>query len=153
MMKILRFPLLIVFFICSHQGLFAQGSPGGPTCSDAVPFCTAELNQPFDNCFSGSSDTNCAASGEAGIDYGCLNSTPYPTWYFLQIDQAGDLEFEIIQKPVLAACQHIVVFSVKICVAGSIGILDMAVILRLLISIYDLKTDRCTRGLPLKNAR
>src|SRR5690606_2991519 len=28
----------------------------------------------------------------------CLGSTPSPVWYYLQIDQSGDLDFEIIQN-------------------------------------------------------
>ena len=52
MMKILRKALILICFILGFTSSYGQNL-GGPTCADAVPFCTAELNQPFDNCFNG----------------------------------------------------------------------------------------------------
>ena len=96
MMKILHRLLIFSLFLCSAV-MSGQGA-GGPSCEAAVPFCTANLNQPFDNCFNGSPDPNCTTAGQPGIDYGCLGSEPFPTWYFLQIDDPGDLEFTIFQN-------------------------------------------------------
>ncbi|WP_237747127.1 T9SS type B sorting domain-containing protein [Dokdonia sp. MED134] len=98
MMKILRLALAFILFSFFNTLVFAQASPGGPTCAEAVPFCTEDLAQPFDNCYPGSPNPNCTSSGENGPFYDCLGSTPYPTWYFLQIDQPGDLAFQITQN-------------------------------------------------------
>ncbi|MFC4636318.1 iron-regulated protein FrpC, partial [Dokdonia ponticola] len=100
MMKILRKALILICFILGFTS-YGQNL-GGPTCADAVPFCTAELNQPFDNCFNGNPNPDCASSGETGPDYTCLGSTPFPTWYFLQIETAGDLNFTIFQNTDIA---------------------------------------------------
>ena len=98
-MKTLRFTIITSLFLLVSAVCWGQGS-GGPTCGVAVPFCTADpqLVEPFDNCFNGTPDPTCTNSGEGGINYGCLGSTPFPTWYFLQIDQTGDLEFQITQN-------------------------------------------------------
>ncbi|SNS10921.1 hypothetical protein SAMN06265376_106401, partial [Dokdonia pacifica] len=101
MMKILREGLILICLFFCFTNSYGQDI-GGPTCADAVPFCTAELNQPFNNCFNGSPDPNCTASGEAGPDYTCLGSTPFPTWYFLQIETPGDLNFTIFQNTDIA---------------------------------------------------
>jgi len=99
MMKTLRFFILLFVFFGVTTAVNAQGSAGGPECESAVAFCTADLNQPFNNCFSGSPNSSeCATSGQGGVNYGCLGSTPFPTWYFLQIDTPGDLNFEIVQN-------------------------------------------------------
>ena len=106
MMKILHKGLILICFIFCLTSSYAQDI-GGATCGDAVPFCTAELNQPFDNCYNGSPDPNCTASGETGPDYTCLGSTPLPTWYFLQIETPGDLEFTIFQNTDIAVSSRL----------------------------------------------
>lgn len=59
-------------------------------CLDADPFCSME-GLIFEN-----------ESGDAvappNIDYECLGSQPDPSWFFLQIEESGDLSFEIIQN-------------------------------------------------------
>ncbi|WP_405250631.1 hypothetical protein [Dokdonia sp. Asnod3-C12] len=99
-MRILRLALILIAFSFINTSLFAQTSAGGSTFQDAVPFCTNDpvFATPFDACFSGSTDSNCTTSGQAGPNYGCLGSQPFPTWYFLQIDQAGNLNFQITQN-------------------------------------------------------
>ncbi|WP_158962908.1 T9SS type B sorting domain-containing protein [Myroides fluvii] len=63
---------------------------------DAAPFCAGSEGIIFPN-----TNTN---SGVEEFPYGenfeiaCLNSVPYPIWYFLKIDQPGDLVFDIIQS-------------------------------------------------------
>jgi|GEM_PF-1064283 len=70
------------------------------SCADVAPFCA-----PFDS--SGNPEPLIFANGyyyleesvaEEGPDYGCLGSEPNPAWFYLQVDQAGDLEFEIVQN-------------------------------------------------------
>ncbi len=98
MIKTVRFSVVLLFFLLLSSSVLSQGSPGGPTCGEALAFCTAEANIPFDNCYNGSADGDCSSSGETGINYGCLFEQPFPTWYFLQIQETGDLEFQIIQN-------------------------------------------------------
>jgi hypothetical protein len=36
-------------------------------------------------------------NGEPGPDYGCLLSQPYPAWFYLQVEETGNLRFNISQ--------------------------------------------------------
>ncbi|WP_044399153.1 T9SS type B sorting domain-containing protein [Lacinutrix sp. Hel_I_90] len=76
---------ILLFFFTSLT--FAQGT----TCADASPFCAGDTSLVFPN-------TSGAGNAEFGPDYGCLGSEPNPAWYFIQIDQSGDLDFNIIQN-------------------------------------------------------
>ncbi len=56
---------------------------GGGTCSGAAPFCTGSIY-----------DFPCGTNespAEGGPNYGCLASQPNPAWYYLQIENGGDL--------------------------------------------------------------
>ena len=61
------------------QTAFAQG----PTCAEAQPFCT-EVGALFpagvDN-----------GTAEPGNNYDCLGTQPNPAWYYLKIDEPGDI--------------------------------------------------------------
>ncbi|AOW21649.1 T9SS type B sorting domain-containing protein [Urechidicola croceus] len=61
----------------------------GILCSDAEPFCTI-TGVEFSNTSNGS-------SAELGPDYGCLVSEPNPTWFYLKIENSGDL-FMLIEQ-------------------------------------------------------
>ena len=80
-----------VLFLCLiYSGvLFSQGA----SCSVAEPFCSTDGNGQiiFEN-VSGNS------SAEAGPNYGCLLEQPNPSWYFLKIDDDGDLNLRISQN-------------------------------------------------------
>ncbi|OAB80090.1 gliding motility-associated C-terminal domain-containing protein [Cochleicola gelatinilyticus] len=58
-------------------------------CINADPFCSQD-GLIFPNEIDGQADP--------GIDYECLITQPNPTWFFLQIEEAGTLDFEIIQN-------------------------------------------------------
>ena len=62
-------------------------------CFGAEPFCAPDQGEPlvFENVSDGSTPP-------AGIDYDCLFSQPNPVWFYLQIDEGGDLDFEIVQN-------------------------------------------------------
>lgn len=62
-------------------------------CFGADPFCAPDEGESliFENVSDGS-------SAPEGIDYDCLFSQPDPVWFFLQIEDSGDLEFEIVQN-------------------------------------------------------
>ena len=76
--------------ICSST----DSSPwGGPrtfftqtSCGDSAPFCGN----------TGLSYTNTTGAPSYGA-IGCLNTTPNPAWYFMQVNQSGTLNFQIAQ--------------------------------------------------------
>lgn len=84
--------LSLLIFLFTSSTLFAQNS----LCADIAPFCLTNEITIFPNCFNGGDD--CEPAAEVGPDYGCLGSTPYPTWQFIEISQSGDLTFEIVQN-------------------------------------------------------
>ena len=59
-------------------------------CLEADPFCSQD-GLIFENDSSGT-------PSPAGIDYECLATQPNPSWFFLKIDEPGNLDFEIIQN-------------------------------------------------------
>ena len=87
MMKCRLFKLLLLLPIFS---VYAQiNTPGGLTCDTAGPIC---------------SDTSGSFIFQnvsmSGVDLGsiaCLGNAPDPAWFFMRVDQAGDLEFVINQ--------------------------------------------------------
>ena len=65
--------------------------PGG-SCSTAAPFCTS-------NVYTFPNTTNVPSLGGGGI-YGCLFSTPNPVFYYMQIQNPGNLNINIVQTSV-----------------------------------------------------
>ncbi|MFD1283410.1 hypothetical protein ACFQ3R_00720, partial [Mesonia ostreae] len=61
-------------------------------CLEAEPFCSDE-----GLIFANVDDTS-GTTAPPGIDYGCLGSQPNPVWYFLQIEDPGDLSIEMVQN-------------------------------------------------------
>ena len=82
---------LLVAVLCSFQG-WAQGG----TCESIEPFCAGNQALIFPNC--NNKDPDCVTTAEVGPDYACLFSQPYPAWFYLQIDQSGNLDFTITQN-------------------------------------------------------
>jgi len=60
----------------------------GLTCISANPFCTA-LTYNFPN-----TTTTTAPSGP---NYGCLSSQPNPIWYYMEVDQGGTFQIDLVQ--------------------------------------------------------
>ena len=85
-----RIFIVLIFGMISHLSLFAQGA----LCSDIEPFCAGEQRLTFPN--SNPRNSN-QSTGESGPFYGCLEEQPYPSWFFLQIEDSGDLTFKISQ--------------------------------------------------------
>lgn len=79
--------ILLLLSICT----FSQGS----LCFEAEPFCS-NATLTFPNTFNGSAAQN-------GPDYDCLSTAPNPSWYFLGIDVAGDLNISISQRDLTGA--------------------------------------------------
>ena len=79
-----------LFFMALIFILLRSGHCQGTTCNNAAPFCTstvstfpAGVNQP---------DATITAPGN---NYDCLFTAPNPAWYYLEIDQAGNLIIDI----------------------------------------------------------
>jgi gliding motility-associated-like protein len=62
------------------------GGPNPPSgdCIDALPFCTSDS-------YTFPASTNVPDMGSVG----CLYTTPNPAWYWMEIDQAGDIDIHI----------------------------------------------------------
>ncbi|MCB0820480.1 MAG: hypothetical protein KDC13_07640, partial [Bacteroidetes bacterium] len=70
--------------ICISNG--AGGGPGGDICTDALPFCTGTT-------YSFPNNINVPDLGWIN----CLFTSPNPVWYYMEIDQPGDLDISIQQ--------------------------------------------------------
>ncbi|MCL6218435.1 T9SS type B sorting domain-containing protein [Zunongwangia pacifica] len=86
----LKISLFISFFLLVTT-LSAQGS----RCSDIRPFCAGSEELVFVNSNKLNSEV---VAGESGPDYGCVEFPRYPSWFYLQIEDSGDLEFLISQS-------------------------------------------------------
>lgn len=75
-----------IFFllISLSMGLSAQS-----TCETAQPFCAGGVSGVT---FPATTGTT---TGQPGPNYGCLGSTPNPSWYYLQIGNSGSLDILI----------------------------------------------------------
>ncbi|RZJ65087.1 MAG: hypothetical protein EOO50_15030, partial [Flavobacterium sp.] len=74
---------LLAFVLITYFG-YSQGS----TCPNATPFCAGADAFIFPNVTGVPSTQN----------VGCLGSIPNPTWFYLQIDNPGELVFNIFQS-------------------------------------------------------
>lgn len=81
MKKLLLLSLSIVA-LWNLQFVHAQGA----TCATADPFCT-ENGAAF--------PASTSTISEGGPDYGCLLDQPNPAWYYLQIDQSGNIDIAL----------------------------------------------------------
>lgn len=59
----------------------------------ANPFCAGQDGIVFPNVHSGMNVPNLTTGS-----FHCLGSTPNPVWYYLEVDQAGRLDFQIVQN-------------------------------------------------------
>ncbi|MBN4070374.1 T9SS type B sorting domain-containing protein [Olleya sp. AH-315-F22] len=86
---LMKYKVFFVFLVITLSGInfsFSQGL----TCDTIEPFCAGDTTLIFPN--------NTVGTAEVGPDYGCLGSQPAPSWYFIQIDTPGDLNFSIVQN-------------------------------------------------------
>ncbi|MFQ3333083.1 MAG: gliding motility-associated-like protein [Thalassomonas sp.] len=80
--------ILLILFLTLPQIVLAQSSD----CANADGFCTG-TNYTFP------ASTNTTAP--VGPDYGCLGTQPNPAFYFLQIDQPGNLTITMQSTPLV----------------------------------------------------
>ncbi|MGW1453803.1 T9SS type B sorting domain-containing protein [Salegentibacter agarivorans] len=83
---------LILFCIILLYGSFSVLGQG-EICRNIEPFC-ADSELVFEN---SNRENSTMVNAEIGPYYGELESQPYPSWYFLQIGQGGNLDFVISQ--------------------------------------------------------
>ncbi len=85
-MKKINFIFILILSLLSINS-FGQST----NCATADPFCTGTTyNFPL---------ATSGAAAEAGPDYTCLYSQPNPVWYYLLIDQPGNLDITIQSSP------------------------------------------------------
>lgn len=82
--------LCLLLFFTGQFLCRAQGS----SCENLEPFCAGSEELVFENSnpFNGG-----LPQAEEGPAYQCLETQPYPAWFFLQIEDDGDLSFTISQ--------------------------------------------------------
>jgi len=85
-------PLFLLLILIFSANSYAQGG----VCANIEPFCAGNSALIFPNCNNG--EPSCTPDAELGPDYACLLSQPWPAWFYLQIDQPGDLNFDIVQN-------------------------------------------------------
>ncbi|MGM0635261.1 MAG: gliding motility-associated C-terminal domain-containing protein [Bacteroidota bacterium] len=69
-------------------------------CTDIAPFCAPvdEDGNPEPLIFPNGYFYLNESVAEDGPDYDCLFTQPNPAWFYLTVEQAGDLEFQIVQS-------------------------------------------------------
>jgi len=83
---LIRIPFFIVLFVALLFGQLIDGYSQGANCASADPFCT-------DNGANFPASTSTVA--ETGPNYGCLGTQPNPAWYYLQIDNSGNIDITL----------------------------------------------------------
>jgi len=61
------------------------------SCQTSLPFCTG-----FTYCYPAGTNSG---TGQVGPDYTCLYTQPNPAWYYMQIDQPGQININIQSTP------------------------------------------------------
>ncbi|MGB0880988.1 MAG: PKD domain-containing protein, partial [Polaribacter sp.] len=77
--------IFFLLIILSVTNIFSQGA----TISDATGFCS-DTSEVFNSLANN-------GVAEPGPNYSCLTTVPNPSWYFLKIDQPGNLSLQISQ--------------------------------------------------------
>jgi gliding motility-associated-like protein len=72
---------LLLTILITTLSLFSF-SQGGSDCLNAEPFCSDQ---------SYTFPMGVGTTAQSGPDYGCLITQPNPYWYYLQVDQSGDI--------------------------------------------------------------
>ncbi|WP_271765230.1 T9SS type B sorting domain-containing protein [Aquimarina algiphila] len=79
----------LLFILLFFKGTFSYAQDFDVACRLAQPFCSdasRELTFP-----------NTVGDMDGLGEVGCLNTTPNPAWYFLRIDESGNLVFDVQQ--------------------------------------------------------
>ena len=80
---------LLSLLVLTAFGTIALGQQN-TTCADMDPICTDQgLN------FQAQSNVQAASIQDPNNDYGCLSTSPNPTWYYFEISQSGLLDMQL----------------------------------------------------------
>lgn len=80
----------LLFVLSSLFLQFSFGQAGGLNCADMEPICTdAGVS------FTANEGGPDASDIDPGNDYGCLVSSPNPSWFYLEISDPGDIIMEL----------------------------------------------------------
>ncbi|PHR46172.1 MAG: hypothetical protein COA32_11475 [Fluviicola sp.] len=80
----------LIFVLSSFFVQFAFGQSGGLNCADMEPICTdAGVS------FTANEGGPDASAIDPGNDYGCLITSPNPSWFYLEISDPGDIIMEL----------------------------------------------------------
>lgn len=90
-MKPLSYLLILTIILIGMSASYAQGD----RCSSIQPFCAGDSRLIFEN---SSSAGGAITTAEPGPSYGCLVTQPFPAWFYLQVRDSGNLEFQILQS-------------------------------------------------------
>ena len=90
-MKLNLLYLVTAMFLLGSMVSYSQGD----RCSSIQPFCAGDSQLIFPN---SNPQSGGSPDAETGPYYGCLNSQPFPAWYYLQVGTSGDLRFTISQS-------------------------------------------------------
>ncbi len=88
-----NFGFLFIAMACFYSGIGISFSQGD-RCGSIQPFCAGTTEFVFQN---SSRINGNVASAESGPNYGCLETQPFPAWFFLKIEEPGNLDFQIRQ--------------------------------------------------------
>ena len=79
-------------FLAINEDFVRQMSSVNSTCGGSLPFCTDIGSYEYP------AGVN-SGTGEQGPYYGCLYTQPNPAWYYMQIDQPGNLSIKMHTTP------------------------------------------------------
>ena len=86
--KLLILPFVFVlFFLMSTPEVSAQNT----NCIDPDPFCSSYSLQSFNINATGAD----ASTTNPGNNYGCLSTSPRPSWFYLEIQTGGNLDMHM----------------------------------------------------------
>ena len=83
------FALVSLFGTLATTEAFAQPTPTGTSCADAIPFCTGTTYN-FPNITNG-------AAAPPGLGYACLSTQPNAVWYYMKIANPGTMQISLNQ--------------------------------------------------------
>jgi len=86
MMKVTLRITLFFLFVCCNSALMAQNNV---ECRLVNPFCSDEAQE--------LTFANTIGDLDGLGEIGCLNTSPNPAWYYIRIDEPGELVFDIQQ--------------------------------------------------------
>lgn len=84
-----KYIFAFIALVFASSAILAQST----TCQQLQPFCTSTIYT-YPAAFNPSGATS-ASTINPGNQYGCLTTQPNPVWYYLQIDQPGNLQITL----------------------------------------------------------